>query len=374
LRVLHGLTNSPLAALGLLVSLPLLAAVPARAQWVEPPGHRLADLPVVDHFQSPVGDPADFTLPAEGERQGFRVVRGVRSRGRPHRGLDLSNRGRGSAVRAPAAGLVLESGRFEGWGNLVVLAHRLPGGEYVASLLAHLQKGSVRVEVGDRVEAGQEIGRVGSTGRATGPHVHLEVRRLGVGDPRLVSWREGEVLDPIAVLSTDLAQALAPGRAPSDHWGWAYLRRVAGLGSQVFGLGDPDALLTRREFYSWTARATGDSATARTPAARVEARLALLGLGELLSGVSSVASTMDAGEAAQALGELAMQGWLRPLQPAAGADALKLLHDRGLAPIAGALKGSPLPPALPARPLTRAEGALLILAARTQSEPQAASR
>lgn len=374
MRIGTPLRKHQLAALGFAVSTLLATAVPGRAQWVEPPGYRLSDLPLVEHFQSPVGDPADFTLPAEGERQGFRLVRGVRAKGRPHRGVDLSNRGRGSVVRAPAAGLVLEVGRFAGWGNLVVIAHRLPGGEYASTLLAHLQKGSLRVEVGDVVAAGQEVGRVGSTGRSTGPHVHMEVRRMGVGDPRLLSWREGDVLDPIAVLATDFGHALAPGRAPSDHWGWAYLRRVAGLGSTVFGLGDPDALLTRREFYSWTARATGDSATARTPAARVEARLALLGLGELMSGVSSMASTMDASEAAQALGELATQGWLRPMQATAGKETLDLLNKRGLSPVAPTLRGSPLPPALPARPLTRAEGALLILAARAQSQPAAATR
>lgn len=56
-------------------------------------------------------------------------------------------------------------------GNFVLIEHA--GGE--SSLYAHLQRGSVRVKVGDRVEAGQPIGRLGSSGNSTEPHLHFHV-------------------------------------------------------------------------------------------------------------------------------------------------------------------------------------------------------
>ena len=59
------------------------------------------------------------------------------------------------------------------WGNCVVLWH----GGTVYSLLAHLQKGSLSVVVGQQVVAGQAVGRVGSSGRAPRPHLHFHVQR-----------------------------------------------------------------------------------------------------------------------------------------------------------------------------------------------------
>jgi len=203
--------------------------------------------------------------------------------------------------------------------------------------------------------------------------VHFEVRALGFGDPRLLNWRTSPVLDPLLVLATDLTQSHTPGRSPSEHWGWAYLRRVAGLGGALFGLGDPDALLTRREFYSWTVRATGDSVALRGPATRLESRLASLGLRDLLSGVSSVANPIDTGEAVEVLGELAAQGWLRPIHPTVAVERLELKR-RGLAEAATPIWHPGAREVTPRRPLTRAEGALLLLAAQTPSGPATASR
>jgi murein DD-endopeptidase MepM/ murein hydrolase activator NlpD len=83
-------------------------------------------------------------------------------------------------VRAPAAGVVVLTGDFFFSGNAVFLAH----GQGVVSLFAHLSK--ITVTQGQVVKAGDLVGEVGQTGRATGPHLHwsLSLNNARV-DPRL---------------------------------------------------------------------------------------------------------------------------------------------------------------------------------------------
>jgi murein DD-endopeptidase MepM/ murein hydrolase activator NlpD len=83
-------------------------------------------------------------------------------------------------VRAPAAGVVVLTGDFFFSGNAVFIAH----GEGVVSLLCHLSK--ISAKEGQSLRAGDPIGEVGSTGRATGPHLHwsLSLNNVRV-DPRL---------------------------------------------------------------------------------------------------------------------------------------------------------------------------------------------
>ena len=93
--------------------------------------------------------------------------------GRFHAGIDLPAPS-GVGIAAAGPGRVSWAGwRDGGWGELVVVAH----GNGVRSMYAHLS--SVEVRVGDRVGAGFEVGRVGATGDATGPHLHFEVRVRG---------------------------------------------------------------------------------------------------------------------------------------------------------------------------------------------------
>ncbi|OGM02605.1 hypothetical protein A2115_01150 [Candidatus Woesebacteria bacterium GWA1_41_8] len=61
-----------------------------------------------------------------------------------------------------------------GYGNAVLISH----GNDMTSLYAHLSK--IEVKVGDVVESSTEIGKMGATGHATGPHLHLEIRDHGV--------------------------------------------------------------------------------------------------------------------------------------------------------------------------------------------------
>jgi murein DD-endopeptidase MepM/ murein hydrolase activator NlpD len=83
-------------------------------------------------------------------------------------------------VRAPAAGVVVLTGDFFFSGNAVFLAH----GEGVVSLLCHLS--TISVKEGQVLQAGEKVGEVGKTGRATGPHLHwsLSLNNARV-DPRL---------------------------------------------------------------------------------------------------------------------------------------------------------------------------------------------
>jgi murein DD-endopeptidase MepM/ murein hydrolase activator NlpD len=109
----------------------------------------------------------------------FPVGDGFGPRGdRFHAGIDILSQ-HGVPVAAARSGRVVYAGRREGgWGIEVTLAHE--GG--VRTIYAHLS--STAVSVGDRVAGGSMIGRVGSTGDATGPHLHFEVRVRGAAvDP-----------------------------------------------------------------------------------------------------------------------------------------------------------------------------------------------
>jgi murein DD-endopeptidase MepM/ murein hydrolase activator NlpD len=95
-----------------------------------------------------------------------------------HAGVDYAAP-EGAGVTAARPGRVVWAGwRDGGWGELVVIAH----GSGVRSMYAHLSR--VEVRLGEHVGTGFEIGRVGSTGHASGPHLHFEVRVRGAAvDP-----------------------------------------------------------------------------------------------------------------------------------------------------------------------------------------------
>jgi murein DD-endopeptidase MepM/ murein hydrolase activator NlpD len=93
-------------------------------------------------------------------------------RARFHAGVDIKARW-GDPVGASQAGIVQFAGWYHGYGNLIVISH----GGGVTTHYAHLS--SFDVEPGVRVERGRIIGRAGSTGRATSPHLHYEVRLDG---------------------------------------------------------------------------------------------------------------------------------------------------------------------------------------------------
>lgn len=89
-----------------------------------------------------------------------------------HKGIDFAGR-LGSRVHAVAAGVVTWAGPRYGYGNLVIVND----GDGYTTYYAHNRK--VLVKVGDVIKRGDVISLMGETGRATGPHVHLEVHHDG---------------------------------------------------------------------------------------------------------------------------------------------------------------------------------------------------
>lgn len=96
---------------------------------------------------------------------------------RPHQGVDFAAPP-GTPIRAPAAGVVVEVQWEEGYGEYLTIDH----GHGVMTRYAHCS--DILVAAGQRVRRGQKIALVGSTGEATGPHLHFEV------------WVDGRAVDP----------------------------------------------------------------------------------------------------------------------------------------------------------------------------------
>lgn len=94
-----------------------------------------------------------------------------------HAGVDFAGK-EGADVVAVAAGVVVFAGTYQGYGEMVEINH---GGGYKTRYGHHKE---LKVKSGDIVRKGQVIGLMGSSGRATGPHVHFEV------------YKNGRVVDP----------------------------------------------------------------------------------------------------------------------------------------------------------------------------------
>ena len=98
--------------------------------------------------------------------------------GKEHHGLDIAA-AHGTPVHAARSGQVIFAGKDSVFGQMVLIDH----GGNLQSLYGH--NSTLRVGAGDRVVAGQEIARVGSTGESSAPHLHFEIRSGGQAiDPR----------------------------------------------------------------------------------------------------------------------------------------------------------------------------------------------
>lgn len=158
------------AATGAPANVPVVEPTPAAPR--EPSTISPAHI-VPDTTSPPVPDQsALFTLPVSAPKVTGQFGDEGRVRERAHRGVDFGA-SPGTPVLAPAAGLVVAATRqYQGgpnYGTVVVLDH----GDGWQTLFAHLD--SYDVHVGQRVESGDQIARVGRTGKVTGPHLHFEV-------------------------------------------------------------------------------------------------------------------------------------------------------------------------------------------------------
>jgi murein DD-endopeptidase MepM/ murein hydrolase activator NlpD len=99
----------------------------------------------------------------------------ILSRWRSHKGVDYAA-SRGTPIRASGDGKVSFKGTKGGYGKTIILQH---GGRYT-TLYAHMSRYASGVRTGKRIKQGQIIGYIGSTGLASGPHLHYEFRVNGV--------------------------------------------------------------------------------------------------------------------------------------------------------------------------------------------------
>ncbi|WP_397517530.1 M23 family metallopeptidase [Rhodococcus sp. 3A] len=106
-------------------------------------------------------------------------------------------------------GRVIAAGPASGFGNWIIVDHQIDG-KVVSTVYGHMFDDGVLVKAGDRVSAGQEIGRIGNAGESTGAHLHFEV------------WDGGRLPDGVGT-AVDPApwvdQAIEPGQAPAPETG-----------------------------------------------------------------------------------------------------------------------------------------------------------
>jgi hypothetical protein len=173
-----------------------------------------------------------------------------------HDGLDFrvskARAAAGAPVLAPASGVVraLRDGEADGvylasgraalggrdCGNGVTIEHA----DGWSSHLCHMRKGSVRVAVGERVQAGQAVGLVGLSGFTQFTHVHLTLRRAGA------------VVEPLSGMPLAQAKCLSPAAAPGAHWTAPARAMLTYRGAQWFASGFTNAP-TAADPESWPA-------------------------------------------------------------------------------------------------------------------------
>jgi murein DD-endopeptidase MepM/ murein hydrolase activator NlpD len=120
-----------------------------------------------------------------------------------HYGTDFRSKP-GTPVLAAGAGVVVFAGRQGGYGNCVYLDH----GGGVLTRYGHMRK--ITTHNGDAIDAGDQIGEVGSTGRSTGPHLHFEIRLDGRAVDPVLAMQVADIARDEAAAGRLAAMALSP--------------------------------------------------------------------------------------------------------------------------------------------------------------------
>jgi murein DD-endopeptidase MepM/ murein hydrolase activator NlpD len=152
-----------------------------QAMWFQEPGVDKGAYYTLDGKsmrRSFLASPMEFSRVSSGFAMRFHPIR---KEWRRHLGVDFASP-KGTPVRTVGDGVVEFAGQQNGYGNVVFVAHRNQN----TTVYAHLSR--INVRRGQSVDQGQVVGLVGSTGMATGPHLHFEFRVKGVHhDPKTIA-------------------------------------------------------------------------------------------------------------------------------------------------------------------------------------------
>jgi hypothetical protein len=126
-----------------------------------------------------------------------------------HNGTDIWSPHEPCIIEAPYDGKVLEAKKSTapggGFGNYVILLHKIDG-KFYTTLYAHMKDGSIKVKKGQKVEAGQMLGKMGTTGMSTGKHLHWELR---LGKQHIWDANGKNYIEPIGFFKALIAKEKA---------------------------------------------------------------------------------------------------------------------------------------------------------------------
>ena len=176
-----------------------------QAMWFQPPGVDAAGVPLKGGYYTLDGQSlrrAFLSAPVEFSRisSGFAMrFHPVLQTWRAHNGTDFAAP-TGTPARTVGDGTVQFAGVQNGYGNVVFIKHR----NNFETVYAHLSK--INVQEGQTVSQGQTIGLVGSTGWATGPHLHFEVRVNGLQHDPMTIAKQSDVVPVPPAAQTQFKQ------------------------------------------------------------------------------------------------------------------------------------------------------------------------
>jgi murein DD-endopeptidase MepM/ murein hydrolase activator NlpD len=137
-----------------------------------------------------------------------------------HNGTDIWSPHEPCWIEAPYDGTVVEAKKSTaaggGYGNYVVLSHKINGEEYV-TVYAHMQDGTLKVAPGQKITAGTPLGKMGTTGMSTGKHLHWELQK----GKKLVWNATGlNYIEPVAffdaLIKLEAVKGTAKDETPAD--------------------------------------------------------------------------------------------------------------------------------------------------------------